>query len=177
MKKTIFLAFITLFIFLGAGCIAYLIKKHFKPSCYEKMTPLQNSIFSEQFNQKFIDKEYSEIKDLGKTFLSILVAVFVASITFSEKIVDYNSTSWWAKSLLIVCWILLLLSVVLSGAGMVFISSCYNQALHVPCPDNLELYVTAFFTFVLAGLSFGLGLTSMLCAGIISFIQPLNKIT
>lgn len=176
MKRSMLLFLTTIIIFLGAGSIAYRIKEKFKTSCYAKKDELQDYRFRNEFNTKFVAKEYTEIKDLGKSFLSILIAVFVASITFSEKIVNYNSTSWWAKSLLIICWVLLLLSVVMSGTGMVFIASCFNQALYVPCPDNIDLYVTAFFCFVLAGLAFGLGLTSMLCAGIISFMnEPISK--
>src|SRR4051812_42403465 len=36
----------------------------------------------------FIDRDYSEAKDLSKAFLTLLVAVLIASITFSEKIVN-----------------------------------------------------------------------------------------
>lgn len=175
MRKQLTLTAIILLIFLGAGVIAFLVKERFQPSCYLSATSDNRIQFEAQFNEKFVANEYTEIKDLGKSFLSLLVAVFVASITFSEKIVVYNTSSWWAKALLIACWILLLLSVVLAGAGMVFLASCYNQALHMPCPENVELYATSFFSFVIAGLLFGLGLTSMLCAGIVSFIHPPEK--
>jgi hypothetical protein len=164
-----------LVLFLGAGYIAYLIQDQFKPVCYERANSSQYREFENNFNEKFISTEYAEIKDLGKSFLSILIAVFVASITFSEKIVNFNSASSWAKSILVLCWIFLLLGIVLAGTGMVYIASCFNQAIHMPCPENIELYSVAFVCFVLAGLCFGLGLTSMLCAGIISMINQSKR--
>jgi hypothetical protein len=169
MKKSILLSLTILLVFIGSGFLAYLMKQSFRPECYNTIS---YNNFINSFNEKFVEKEYAELKDLAKSFLTILVAVFVASITFSEKIVNFNTSTWWSKSLLIVCWVLLLLSIVLTGSGLVFLTSSFNQAIYVPCPDNIDLYMKAFFCFVFSGLAFGLALASMLCAGIISFIQP-----
>jgi len=49
---------------------------------------------------RFLDRDYAEVKDLSTAFLTLLTAVFVASITFSEKIVDFNRSGWWAKAIL-----------------------------------------------------------------------------
>ncbi|MBF9221986.1 hypothetical protein [Hymenobacter ruricola] len=170
MKRTLLLILTILVIFLGSGFIAYLIVDYFHPYCY--INGNYEGQFVSRFNQNFVATEYTELKDLGKSFLTILVASFVASITFSEKIVNYSTTSWWGKSLLIVCWILLLLSIVLTGTGLAFLAACFNQAIYVPCPDNVDLYRTSFICFILSGLSFGLALTSMLCAGVVTFIHP-----
>jgi len=71
MKKTITIFTILMAVFGGAIFIAYEIKEHFKPSCYEKidLDPIV-------FNTQFVAKEYVEVKDLGKSFMTILIAVF-----------------------------------------------------------------------------------------------------
>lgn len=171
MKRTIIIVIILIAIFGGAILFAFTIKNNFKPSCYEKIDLDYNV-----FNAKFVESEYAEIKDLGKSFLTLLIAVFVASITFSEKIVNFSASTWWSKFLLIFCWILLLISIVLTGAGLVFNASCFNQALYVPCPDNLDLFELVFICFVLSGLCFGLGLSSMLAAGVISLVHKIEEV-
>jgi len=90
--------------------------------------------------------------------------------------VNLSSSTWWSKFLLIFCWVLLLLSIVFTGAGLVFNASCFNQALYVPCADNLDLFELVFVCFILSGLCFGPGLSSMLAAGIISFIHKIDEV-
>jgi hypothetical protein len=46
-----------------------------------------------QFRQDFLKYDYAETKDLSKSFLTLVAAILVFSLTFSEKIVDF-STSW-----------------------------------------------------------------------------------
>src|SRR5690349_17567982 len=57
-------------------------------------------------------QDYTESKDLAKAFLTLLVAVFVGSITFSEKIVDVKTSGVWAKATMILCWICILIAIV-----------------------------------------------------------------
>lgn len=112
--------------------------------------------------------------DLGKFFLTILVGVFVASITFSEKIVSFATASWWSKSLLIFCWVFLLVSIVCDGVGLVFSTNWFALELLEHSQSNMRMFELAFLCFGAAGITFGLALTSMLAAGIISFISEMK---
>src|SRR5262245_9975746 len=53
----------------------------------------------------FLERDYAETKDLAKAFLTLLTAVLVASITFSEKIVNLDRSGWWPRSLMIGSWV------------------------------------------------------------------------
>lgn len=53
----------------------------------------------------FVKSDYGEMKDLAKSFLTLLTAALVASITFSEKIVDLSHAGIWARLLMVPSWI------------------------------------------------------------------------
>ena len=131
----------------------------------------KNDLENQQWNKEFTEHEFSELKDSGKSFLTLLVAVFVASITFSEKIVDVKTSTAITKILLISCWIFLLISIGLTGAGIAFLSGAYTEALHYTCSDVSNLWNKSSDFMTYSGLIFGFALTTMLTAGIISFFK------
>lgn len=114
---------------------------------------------------KFFKIDYSETKDLAKAFLTLLVAVFVASVTFSEKIADLKTAGLWAKSAMITCWVLLLLAISACGAGLTYMIFGLGTIIHeFRSPYPLEHRAQRLFGG--AGLLFGLALISMLFAGL-----------
>ncbi|HYY95618.1 MAG TPA: hypothetical protein VE713_14035 [Pyrinomonadaceae bacterium] len=119
----------------------------------------------------FAGKDYSEAKDLAKAFLTLLTAVLVASITFSEKIVDFNNSGWWSRGFMISCWILLLAAIASCGAGLALMTSAFGYATYSPYQDYGQFEHRAGILYIIAGLSFGTGLMSLLIAGIIALIE------
>jgi hypothetical protein len=88
----------------------------------------------------FLKMDYSEMKDLGKTFLTLVVAAFVASITFSEKIVDVKSGSLIAKVAMVTSWTLMLGSVCSCGLGIIYIAFALGKLTYGDrSPFRLEL--------------------------------------
>lgn len=158
----------TVLIFVGAGFIFYFFIFYLP----DNIKLDGNDLPVTNFN--FTEKIYPQLLDLGKFFLTILIGIFVASITFSEKIVNIHSSSWWAKSLLILCWFLLLLSIVMDGVGLIFLTNWYANELIIHQQSNMEMFEMVFYIFGAAGICFGLALSSMLCAGVISFISQIN---
>lgn len=116
--------------------------------------------------------DYNEVKDLAKAFLTLLVGVFVASITFSEKIVDVRKSGGWPKAAIITCWVALLLAIVACGTGVAYMAAAYGIAVYNPEIDYRFLEARAIQLFVASGVSFGAGLSAMLLAGLSAFIQP-----
>jgi hypothetical protein len=167
LKKQLLLLLIIITLFIGAGLIFYFAIIYFPNKLDGNNLPVTTVDFT--------DKMTPHLTDLGKFFLTILVGVFVASLTFSEKIVNFNSSSWWAKSLLILCWVLLLISIVCDGVGLVFISNWYASEHVEHSQYNMSMFSSAFYFFGFSGISFGFALTSMLAAGIISFINPIHS--
>lgn len=168
-KRTLLLIAVILLIFFGAGIILNVFMSYFTTQGKLDANELPYTTF------EFTKAIYPQLLDLGKFFLTILVGVFVASITFSEKIVNFQSTSWWAKSLLILCWLFLLLSIVCDGVGLVFVTNWFTNEAIEHSQEHMTLFELAFFCFGFAGISFGLALTSMLAAGIISFVHNRSK--
>lgn len=124
---------------------------------------------------KFVKYDFAESKDLSKAFLTILVAVFVGSITFSEKIAGIASAGRWTKILMITCWVALLAAIVCCGCGLALMTIAVGWAAHVPNRNFLLFELPAARLLVMSGLFFGGGLTAMLVTGIISFIHPPSK--
>jgi hypothetical protein len=58
----------------------------------------------------FLKYNYPETKDLCKQFLTLVVAVLVFSLTLSEKIIQFQQASFFAKLLLGVAWSSMLIS-------------------------------------------------------------------
>jgi hypothetical protein len=168
MKKTIVSIVLIILAYIIVGAIVYLCIVSFNRNIYD---PIE---VAHPFNQKFVTSEYDQLKDLAKSFLTLLIAVFVASITFSEKIVNYNSSTGLPKVLLVACWILLLFSVVLTGTGLTYITAGYHQALNFPHVKIMDLCTRGLACFGFSGLFFGIALANMLVAGILTFLNTKN---
>jgi len=124
----------------------------------------------------FLEKDYAETKDLSKAFLSLLTAVLVASITFSEKIVDVAKSGPWAKASMVTSWVCLLLAIIACGTGLALVSTAAGFAAHSPDPNYYTLEWKAVPLFVSAGLFFGTALACLLIAGIIALLDKRQAI-
>jgi hypothetical protein len=119
----------------------------------------------------FLAGDYAESKDLGKAFLTLLTAVFVASITFSEKIVNVKEASWWPRGVMIAAWSLLLVAIAACGCGLCFITLAAGQATYRPDLNFYELEWRSVVMFITSGLTFGSALVFLLVAGILSMLD------
>lgn len=169
VKKPLGIISIIIILFLGAALVFYFFIFYFPNKFASRGDDLPPT------TMEFTKSMYPQLLDMGKFFLTILTGVFVASITFSEKIVSYSTATLWSKSLLILCWILLLLSIVSDGVGLVFLTNWYAIEMVSHSQDNMEIFSGSFICFGLAGIAFGLSLTSMFSAGLISFIHEADK--
>lgn len=122
----------------------------------------------------FLARDVPESKDLAKSFLTLLTAVLVASITFSEKIVGVSQASWFPRALIIFCWVCILGAIVACGVGLTSITIAGGFAAYNPFLAYWTLEITAVRYFVAAGLMFCLGLASLLVAGVLSLWKPLR---
>lgn len=119
----------------------------------------------------FLSRDYAEAKDLSKSFLTLLTAILVASITFSEKIVDLGHSSWWARGSMVGCWILLLIAIAACGSGLTLMTFAAGMASYQPDLDYFSYETQAMKLYIVAGLAFGTGLASLLLAGLISLVE------
>jgi hypothetical protein len=121
--------------------------------------------------KRFLTYDYAESKDASKAFLTLLTALFVASITFSEKIVDVQKSSWWSLGLMVSCWVLLLVALACCGAALALMMIAAGYAAYNPHLSYWGLESKAVYLYIGAGLAFGGSLVALLVAGIISLVE------
>lgn len=122
----------------------------------------------DQTAKLFLEKDYAEVKDLAKTFLTLLSAVLVASITFSEKIVDIHSAKKTPLLAMLACWLLLMLAIVFTGSGLASMAIAAGLAAYHPITNFLPLEAHSVSLFLLACVGFGAALLALIVAGAIS---------
>lgn len=140
-----------------------------------KEQPVEFRDCYERFAKNY-ERIYNEGKDLAKSFLTLISAVFVASLTFSEKIINWHSLSKWPKRYMIACWLALLAALVLCGTGLVLfllglgrdypaVVSYSHPGYYAAIKDgSLFFTIGGVYGFASGGL-FVLGLVLMLLAG------------
>jgi hypothetical protein len=118
----------------------------------------------------FLSVDYAEAKDASKAFLTLLTAILVASITFSEKIVDVAKSTWTSRIIMIVSWVLLLLAIGSCGAALALMMMSAGYATYFPQVNYRLLEGDAVNLYKLSGLAFGSALAALLVAGVTSMV-------
>jgi uncharacterized membrane protein len=105
----------------------------------------------------FLKYNYAETKDLCLHFLTLITAVLVFSLNFSEKVFDFQNSSKKRRLVVISGWCLFLLSIILCGLGLVFNSIAGGDAVYV---QKYYIYWAqySYLSILLAGTFFVLGL-------------------
>jgi len=124
----------------------------------------------------FMQYNYAETKDLAKHFLTVVSAVLVFSLTFSEKIINFSQASRFAKSLLLIAWSLLIASIIGCGIGLCFISLAGGQAVYGAAGSHEKFALVAYKSIIVAGSSFVLGLLFLLLTAVVSIYSRPPKV-
>ena len=123
----------------------------------------------------FYKYEYSETKDLLKTFMTLVSGSLVLSITFAEKVVDFRNSAGPARLFLFVCWALFMLALVLCGLSMCFIAAAAGMVIYGNIPflrmDGGMLAIVSWTLIIVAGAVFVSGLGCMAIAAASSMKQ------
>lgn len=138
--------------------------------------------------ENLINHIVPEGKDLSKSFLTLLVAVLVAGITFGDKVVQFPTARLSAKAFIISSWISLCIAIVLSGLGIIYLMLCEGEALNMTLvhqklyrwyfannynkPQYLDALNNCIRWFFHSGMTFCFALFALMIAGIISNIYP-----
>lgn len=121
--------------------------------------------------KKFLKGDFAESKDLGKAFLTLLTAVFVGSITFSEKIVNVQSAGPGSRNAMVTAWGSFLLALVTCGCGLAFIALAAGIATYYPNFNYWRHEQRSILMFGMSGVAFGAGLVALLVAGILTLFK------
>lgn len=125
-----------------------------------------------EFAENFFRYDYTETKDLLKSFITLSSGTLVLSVTFSEKIVDYQQAPRHARIVVLVAWLSIATSIVLAGLSLTLIAAAAGKALYggIPFLDFMSVYELSMASWTLiiaAGVSYICGLFLIIAAAAI----------
>lgn len=118
--------------------------------------------------EKFLKFVYPEVKDLSKHFLTVVSAVFVLSVTFSEKIVVFSTARQAEKGLIALAWLLWIVAIITCGAAIFLNFVTATDALRGRMEKLTSSVRFCYLCLDIAGLAFVIGL---LLLGIVAFMK------
>jgi hypothetical protein len=113
---------------------------------------------------------------LRNHFLTLISAILVVSITFSEKVIGFQSATRSKKVFLVMSWILFFIAIICCGVALVVHYRALLEAIDCglpPCNSPYGLNYWDYFnigTSIMgfAGIFFGLGLMSLIGSALLS---------
>jgi hypothetical protein len=124
------------------------------------------------FFETFLKYDYAETKDLAKDFLTLVSAILMFSLTFAEKIVNFQTASRLLKTIMVAAWGLFIVAISLTGLALCLIALAGGSAAYHQLPGFLDEATTAWELMVVAGITFVLGLLSLVIAASFSAFMP-----
>jgi len=116
----------------------------------------------------FLKYDYAETKDLLKTFITLVSATLVFSLTFSEKVVNFSSAPLRTRQTLFASWALLIGALIAAGIGLAFIAAAAGVAIYGAIPllsfDGATLALISWSFVLVAGFVYVAGLIMMAVA-------------
>jgi hypothetical protein len=130
----------------------------------EKSVPLELPPQAEAF----LAYDYAETKDLLKTFITLISATLVLSLTFSEKVIGFSDAEAATQHTLFTSWVLFILALICAGLGMCFIAAAAGTIIYGNIPFfNIPYYRLALISWafvIVAGATYVGGLITLALA-------------
>jgi hypothetical protein len=118
--------------------------------------------------ENFLKYDYAETKDLLKTFITLISATLVLSLTFSEKVIGFRDASDSNKYILFAAWVLFIVALIAAGIGICFIAAAAGKVIYGEIPlfnfSYWQLALTSWFFVLFAGGSYVTGLIALAVA-------------
>ncbi len=122
----------------------------------------------------FIQFYYPEIKDLSKSFLTLVSGILAFSITFSTSIIGVSTASKLQLILLISAWLFFVIAIIAAGSGLYSNFVAANLANKAILGDSAlkfkQLLKRPYIFLNIAGVSFVIGLILLALAGVTKFL-------
>jgi hypothetical protein len=118
--------------------------------------------------ETFMKYDYAEMKDLLKTFITLVSSTLVLSLTFSDKIIKYETALRKQKQLLIISWSLMLFALTMAGISLVLIACAAGKIIYGSIPfldwDHWSLAWLSVAFGLVAGSGYVISLTALMMA-------------
>ena len=102
-------------------------------------------------SELFLKYDYSETKDLLKTFITLISGTLVLSLTFSEKMGHAGATASEIGHIMFIAWIAFIAALVLAGLGLCFIAAAAGKVLY----GDIPIFNFHYWSFALAAWTCG----------------------
>ena len=118
--------------------------------------------------ENFLKYDYAETRVFLKTFITLISATLVLSLTFSEKVIGFNDAAQTTKYILFSSWVLFIVALIASGLGVCFIAAAAGKIIYGEIPlfdfSYWQLALTSWFFVLIAGSSYVGGLITLAVA-------------
>ena len=118
----------------------------------------------------FLQYDYAEAKALCTQFLTVVLAVLVFSLTFSEKVADFPRATLAVKAFLLAAWCLFMVAILLGGAAIYYLALAGGEAVSGG-GGYYQLESTAMSFAVGGGTVFVIGLVSLMITAALTVIK------
>jgi hypothetical protein len=113
----------------------------------------------------FLKYAFTETKDLAEHFLTVVTAVLVFSLTFSEKIATFSAASTWVRVSITVSWSSMLLAIISCGIAICYVALSGGAASANASPESYWLIMNkGIFWLGSGGILFVVGLLALLAS-------------
>lgn len=113
--------------------------------------------------EKFLQYDYAETKDLLKTFLTLISATLVLSLTFSERLISSGGASAATRNLLFASWATFIVALICAGLGVCFIAAAAGKAIY----GHIPLFNTSYWRLAVTSWIFVLAAGSCYVGGLV----------
>lgn len=173
-KAKLFIILITLISGTGAAVVRTVFEGAFTMNRDPKAIFHRATDFNDA--EAFVQHGYGEVKDIALQLITVLSGILVFSITFSEKIVRFSSSTHTIRTIVVCGWALIILAVIATGIGLAFNAFALPCALSDSHSNTMGRYQDSFYApselsltaIMIGGFWFILALVCMLLAGISS---------
>lgn len=121
--------------------------------------------------ERFFRYNYTETKEFCLQFLTLVVAVLVFSLTFTDKVVEFPEAPFLARLSLTISWALMLLAIISCGVGLTLMALAGGDAVYGGS-RYLKFADGAYKLIVVAGGLFIAGLLLLIVAATVSLTFP-----
>jgi hypothetical protein len=113
----------------------------------------------------FLKYAFTETKDLAEHFLTVVTAVLVFSLTFSEKIANFGEAPTWVRVAITTAWSCMLLAIITCGIAICYVALSGGAASSNAQPESYwPIMNKGIFWLSSGGILFVVGLLALLAS-------------
>src|SRR5258706_11996258 len=121
-------------------------------------------------NDLFLKNVYPEIKDLGKQFVTLVSGILAFTVTFADKVIDFEKALLIEKLALLASWGAFVAAIAAVGWALWDNYNASMQALHQGIDVAWSTTYKTYRMFRVGAYSFGIGLICLVLAASIRML-------